>query len=626
MPTRSELEAQLASLLTGVYSTRHQITGLLDRAGLQRGSFYPETAETAREAWPVLLVKLRTASVLDTVLRAVLADEQVVSIHAAVRKLLQAAPAPAEAMARPTPAAPRDAATVLLCETVLRGAANDARALARKLLDAIVRERIPQAHLFDAARLAIEFHLLLAEDVGPAQLLELTVSSPLFGDDDAPSFRACLQKARENGFRFHEVTLQVDSHTFFTRARTREPYWRDYFVALSRTSGTEALHLATCCVVRVQGFVVPQFLVAGLLARFDDDWRRVIGVYRDQTNETPHALGRLQASQWNTWLMWGPSIPLCTCGEWHGLSAFQLGYGDESNSLPLLGEADGMPRSLDAASVFQGARAPAVPLKLSGRLRWGPSFLRLGVAPDEAPREDSADDLRPSTLRLPAARAQRAIYEVEGTSSSSGGLVFQGDERTRRPIEGGAYFSAYLWMMFLVARRNPAQPVLQRLADRFPPVHSPVVDRRGARLWRELLPVFVHANIADETALRMQKRALAEAAVCLLRQVWEQRDAILPEAPDELSFHLVATSDYPGCGHALRLPPVDSLLDGLRRRLGTEPDLAFVQSVSVPSPKEAAARPDYLERFYSACHLPELVTDYYAYMDDLRRGKTGRFR
>jgi hypothetical protein len=620
MPHRTDSEAELADVLTRVYSTRAQVTALLVRAGLTPGNFYPEMAETVREAWPALLGSLRRAQLLDEVMHTVLADERVASIHSSIHEFLRASQAPAEVTIQVAPAAQRDAATVLLCRTVLKGVPNEARTLARKILDAIVRTRIPQAHLFDATRLAIEFHLLLAESVGPAALLELVRSPPPFDDDHTPSFRACVQKVLEGGLRFHHVTLPVDPHAFFTRARTRAPYWHDYFAAVSHTSGTKSLHLTTCCLVRAQGCITPQFLVAGLLTRFDGDWRRILGAYLDMTDEAHHAFGRLQASQWNAWLTRGPSIPVCTCGEWHGLCAIQLGYGAEDNSIPLLGEADGIPRSFDAESLLAGSGSPSLLIKLSGRLRWGPSFMRLGIPPEEAPRDDSSNDLRPSAFRLPAARAQRALYETGDESASSrSGLIFQAEERSQRPIEGPTYFSVCLWMMFLVVRRGGAVP--QRLAGRFPPFPSSVVDRRGARLWRELLPIFVRANIADEAALRMYERSLADTVLCFLRQVWEQRHAVLPDAPDQLGFHFVAASDHSGCGHRLRVPATGSLLDELRRRLGTELDASFARSLLLPTPGEAPdGRSDALERFYSACKLPEIVADYCAHVDDLRLG------
>ena len=37
-----------------------------------------------------------------------------------------------------------------------------------------------------------------------------------------------------------------------------------------------------------------------------------------------------------------------------------------------------------------------------------------------------------------------------------------------------------------------------------------------------------------------------------------------------------------------------------------------------PTAETPEMRPKSLARFYSACHFPELVADYYDYMDDLR--------
>ena len=149
------------------------------------------------------------------------------------------------------------------------------------------------------------------------------------------------------------------------------------------------------------------------------------------------------------------------------------------------------------------------------------------------------------------------------------------------------------------------------------------IDRRrlrDARLWADLLPIFVHANIGDPAALAFQKQVLVENSVQLLRQQWDRR-ADLFEARDVtagIRFYLVAASDYSGCGCEIRFPGQHSLVAELRRRLADEPDRAFAESVVLPRDDETpATRPWGLAGFFSACHLPEMIHNYYDHVAHL---------
>src|SRR6185503_15162953 len=127
---------------------------------------------------------------------------------------------------------------------------------------------------------------------------------------------------------------------------------------------------------------------------------------------------------------------------------------------------------------------------------------------------------------------------------------------------------------------------------------------RDARMWQDLLPVFVHANIADPSALAFQRQALVENALNVLRQLWQRRTELFDQADVDagIHFYLVCGSDYGGCGCGVRFPPAVSLLQPLRARLAAEPDAAFAASVVLPSTDgDDSARPDALAGFFSAC-------------------------
>jgi hypothetical protein len=189
------------------------------------------------------------------------------------------------------------------------------------------------------------------------------------------------------------------------------------------------------------------------------------------------------------------------------------------------------------------------------------------------------------------------------------------------------YFSAYLWMMFLIAVRPGSEaaaevgPGLLR-GKQYPEWPEDPAERRrlrDARLWEDLLPVFVHANTGDPAALRIQKQILIENAVLLLRQVWERRAEMFdPKDVDAgIEFHLVCASGYSECGCDIRFPPAQSLLEQLRERLAGDADCAFAERVVLPTPDVTTPRPWGLAGYFSACHLPEMIANYYDHVSQL---------
>jgi len=177
-----------------------------------------------------------------------------------------------------------------------------------------------------------------------------------------------------------------------------------------------------------------------------------------------------------------------------------------------------------------------------------------------------------------------------------------------------------LWLMFVVAQK-PEQPgaAPKRLTDDYPELTDLPTDRSGKRLWRELLPVYVHANIADAEALEMHRRTLVNNALCLLRELWQEQPKLFPKVDrSRLCFYLVGGSDYSGCGKQIRFPSRDPLVDRLRNRVAAEPDREFAAAIFLPPENETqTTRPPQLALFYSTCHLPDLVADYYEYVDRL---------
>jgi hypothetical protein len=305
--------------------------------------------------------------------------------------------------------------------------------------------------------------------------------------------------------------------------------------------------------------------------------------------------------------VWGPSIPLCSCTHWRPLCAYQFGYGDENNSLPayVTDKAESV-HELFRDQVRRGKQAVEVDA-IVGRLSWGPSAFAGGAG---------------------FAKAQARLTKAPDTAGehweekAADGLLFEVAKVTPREAEDDepAYFTAYIWLMFWIARPAEGKELPLRLKGaRLPEVGDLEANRdrvRRERLWEDLLPVFVHANILDPVVLRFQKGMLIENALHLLKRIWEDNPAI--------EFHLVSASDYTGCGCPVTFPAPagETFLELMHARLENLPekDRAFALSVRLPGPNEPAdARPMAYRAFLSACHLPEMIEGYYSWLYDLMR-------
>lgn len=539
----------------------------------------------------------------------------------------------------------RDMAMRLIARVLLRAQDEDAGGrLARRLVERIAEvSGLTGPALFMAARVFIEFHLLRADEPFAPQVL-------LDSLDQATSHRTArpLLDALKGGAAtgdYSKIPIKVNS-MFFMLAREREEHWQHYFEALrdADVGGLAEEEIGTAANVDVQwGFLAPQHLLAGLMSRFNEDWRPILGVYR-QSLPTEGArdggFANLQASQWNCWLVWGPSVPICSCAQWEGHYAFQYGYGDENNSLPLLdGAAAAGESALDRLArevMAQGAGAGVA--KLAGRLRWGPFRLRASQAAgghEEGPATGDDDpDLDDDEPSAPARTSTRKLLLADAQSALlCGDSLAQSDQSDSLLLEltslqpsdmPRAYFSAYLWMMFLVTTGadDPDGPKL--LWGRRYPTWPDRTALRSQQLWRHLLPVFVHANIADPAALRFQRSTLIESSLATLRNIWESRadNFHADDLRAGIRFHLVCASDYSGCGEAVRFPPNQSLCDLMRKRLARETDADFARSVALPDPAETmSTRSEGLAAYFSSCHLNEMIADYFDHVAQLKDEK-----
>lgn len=513
----------------------------------------------------------------------------------------------------------------LLSSTLLSGLEPGAKdEAAKQIICQVANEtRRTGDALFDAIRFAVEYQLLFAED--PTSVAELLPTDAAFKRELAS--RVDVDRSSP---------IPVDPRFFF-RTLDREDRWKAYFRALREPDigGKAEAGVGSICRITVEhGYLAPQFLVAGLMSRFDEDWKPVIEGYTMGIGKRKILEGRfesLQLSQWICWLVWGPSIPLCTCDQWHDVSAYQYGFGDENNSIPVV-DVSGEDRMAPIAARLAPENRQAIWTELTGVLRWGPWFLR--DRPKEAVHDDDDDD--PGRRRRPAPKGDLAAAGRHEAAEAQASLRAGGEHEERRhgglifALQGVAktheqqklYYSAYLWLMFLVAVKggDPAEgPGLLR-GKTYPPLPQNARERdklRDSRLWENLLPVFVHANIADPAAFKYHKLDLVEKSLSSLRQVWDSRGEMFEPADVEkgIQFHLVCGSDFTGCGCNVKFPAADPLVALLRDRLKAHAHEDFARAVVLPEPDDAsAARPSALARYFSACHLPEMIQDYYTYI------------
>ncbi len=281
------------------------------------------------------------------------------------------------------------------------------------------------------------------------------------------------------------------------------------------------------------GYLAPIFLISGLMTRFDNAWEPIITHYRAQlwraANATSEAarpasfeLSELMSFEFICWLLWGPSVSLCSCNRWACRARerdgdkpifYQYGYGDENNSIDV--------RMLKGRSTFidELRNLPGAEL---GRDVFAKPLSLIGKIGTRLPQEHVC----PAQLVLSQEGERERIY-----------LAYIDHAEIDMPEDASNYYSAYLWIMFVVHVRS---------AD------AVKGDGAAATLssdkpWKNLLPFFEHVNIADASTFETLKEAL-------VAKVRKALAGILRENP-EIEIHYACAFDDSNCGHALLFPP-----------------------------------------------------------------------
>lgn len=354
-----------------------------------------------------------------------------------------------------------------------------------------------------------------------------------------------------------------------------------------------------CWIVIEQGFLAPQFLVAGLQDRFDQDWRPSLDWYGTavelQDSAVSETLRQFQAFQFLCWLTWGPSIPLCTCPQWHVRHAgrepgdaplmLQFGYGDENNSWLIIDDT-----KLKS------------PLKqfLSRSLRSGAAQ---GVQhPGGSGRHTSAWAYQCEAKVIPTAIDYVKSEMCEAQKGAPSDLALRvltiGRLEGSHVYENRRIYQAYVWVMFVMCNEHgealfPKQP------------------------WHGLVPFFTHGNIAEPGTYQFIREEVARKALDCLHE--------LAKGSPATYFRYACASDHSNCNHPLEFtPPSPTMLDLLHQGHGSRLDNSTRPRVLLPKrkPQPATDSVNHYEEeetfagFYAACHLPERIDDFYRHLED----------
>jgi hypothetical protein len=356
-----------------------------------------------------------------------------------------------------------------------------------------------------------------------------------------------------------------------------------YFRALTSLGSVDDSFLSE---LRVKSaYVAPLYLLTGQLAHFDDNWRQIVEAYANVTSvDDPIAdesLRHLRAFQFACWIVWGPSIPVCTCEYWDhehkNAVAFQLGYGDENTSVVLYDEGGGLRHA--ARRARRRAGAP----KGDGKAAVPPLAVEL---------EASVVVRRPGAVdRGRVCRAQAELLDVESER-----VILQYRRLDATGRAGRRYYSAYLWVMF-VLESGPGRPLM-----------------RPGEPWRALLPFFVHGNIADASTYAFLKDRLALEALDSIAAVLGQ-----PDIPPDVRFVYMSAIDDSGCGSRLLASDPGTPIKRTMQQLlaGRFASIADRVRILDDSSEIKAADGSYYAEFFSSCHLPETIGTYFECLEHL---------
>lgn len=339
---------------------------------------------------------------------------------------------------------------------------------------------------------------------------------------------------------------------------------KQYLLAVSELKLSLDEQASFLCKVRInEGFLLPLNLLAGLMSRFSDDWDPVISSYGQMAAKS---FSPVQISLFDLWLLWGPSVPICTCDQWSGPLTLQYGFGDENNSVRVRVQGPAKESLLSELRKSAERRAtaayPALHASIVGKL-WPPSSFVQG-------------ELCAAQQELLNPNREAFILEYEShtvTGNASGSHLF---------------YTGYVWAMFVVGRAN-----------------KPTLDEVRNRPWLQVVPFFEHANFVDEITYEMAKQQLARKVLTYVKNS-AKFEADPARAP--LGLWYVCAIDDSGCGHQLEVPPKGLTIRAAIEQLLQEGEYQGLRNRVVMNDSSFA-------EVLSGCHLSEVVGEFFDTID-----------
>ena len=362
------------------------------------------------------------------------------------------------------------------------------------------------------------------------------------------------------------------------------PTIKRYFDTLKTMNLPDEVARDFYCTISVKiGFIASQYLISGLLVRYNQDWGPIIRGFERDTNASRTAINRdvrqIQSFIYNCWLLWGPSIPICgtACKGWHAdFATLQFGYGDENNAIEIAGETAHLRQKLLAQIARVGADhvagAMAVPAGVRGRLRYSSMIDTSQTIPETV--KTSWESPRTERPVLMMSKETLADFDADYSKEyeTTGGIVGENHGFRKSGPGPSRYYSAYFWIMFILLRNDggnwvPLDPE---------PVREDGFHDASAEPWKGAIPFFEHGNMADPESCRFSKRQLANKVISGIAEL----DAL---APGTIRFAYACAIDDGHCSQPLWCPELQGgdtvrtiLEDLLRTRAAFDPAAALV--------------------------------------------------
>lgn len=432
------------------------------------------------------------------------------------------------------------------------------------------------------------------------------------GTEEYREWKQSLQRRRQDIDRAVHDALQITRagtsgaerpvlrvETFFQLNNAASQISR-YFAELRARGTTGKEPTGFFCAIDIrQGFIAPQYLVAGLQSQYEEAWPVVLDWYgkavrpdlkpAGELNSCPPSRDyelsagcrQLQIFQFLCWLMWGPSIPVCRCSEWQvhhaGAAQFagamlQFGYGDENNSWLLCDNPVADP--VTGRTVFPVHDFIQRSMSVA-----------TGVAAWQCGAEVELFELSQASARL--CRAQRRELDVAPIALRVRSL--HPFEAAQHPPEilNRRIYQAYVWVMFVICDEQG----------------TPLYDDQR---WLGLLPFFIHGNIAEAETHAFVRREVVRKSLSALRELMDMAPRCV--------FRFACSSDESNCGSELLFAPPsptmrELLIDEYQRLPAEVRQRLLISGQSAPRPDEAA-----FAKLYSSCHIPDIVEEFYRHV------------